>query len=226
MLAYVSVHVLGGFPGRVKMPAYRSRLVPCLHFVTDELPKTVRQQATLFEAIKGGATTIQLRANGEPERDVYHIAQKLKRELTGSDVTLIVNNHVAVAEALGIGLHIGQGDLPYQVARRLLGPNAIIGLSIEDEHQAEEARHWPLAYVGVGAFHSQTKPEFRPLGLEGIARIRSRMPLPIIAIGGITHDNAREAIEAGADGIAVIGAIANADDPAAAARGLIGAITN
>jgi thiamine-phosphate pyrophosphorylase len=136
---------------------------------------------------------------------------------------LIVNDRVDVALEIGAdGVHVGQQDMDAERARRLLGPGAIIGLSIETVEQARAAVSLDVDYLGVGpVFATATKMDAAPpLGLEGLAQVRAISRRPIVAIGGIGPQNVRQAIHSGADGVAVVSAICAADDPERTARQL------
>jgi thiamine-phosphate pyrophosphorylase len=134
---------------------------------------------------------------------------------------------VDIALAIGAsGVHVGQTDIDCGTVRRLVGPDAIVGLSIETVEQARAAVDFDIDYLGVGpVFATPTKTDAAPaLGLEGLARVRALSSLPIVAIGGLNAGNAGHAIEAGADGIAVVSAICAAADPESAARELRNAV--
>jgi thiamine-phosphate pyrophosphorylase len=177
----------------------------------------------------GGATLIQLRDKHGTTRAMVELARELKDLLKHYNVPLIVNDRVDVALAAGAdGVHVGQEDMAVEDARRLLGPDAIIGLSIKTEEQAAHGPVELINYAGVGgvfATSSKDNPD-PPIGVAGLARIagvlHSRAPkLPLCAIAGIEASNAGATIEAGADGVAVISALSLADIPAAdAAREL------
>lgn len=173
-------------------------------------------------AVDGGVTLVQLR---EKTLDIVTFAElgRAIKELLPPGVPLIINDSVEVAAAVGAdGLHVGQGDLPAEAARALLGPNATIGLSITAIEQMRKADVRFADYLGVGPiFASSTKPDAAaPLGLEGLALARTMTALPIVAIGGISAENATQTMAAGANGIAVVSAIMGAADAGAAARAL------
>jgi thiamine-phosphate pyrophosphorylase len=173
-------------------------------------------------AVDGGVTLVQLR---EKTLDIVAFAElgRAIKELLPPGVPLIINDSVEVAAAVGAdGLHVGQGDLPAEAARALLGPNATIGLSITAIEQMRKADVRFADYLGVGPiFASSTKPDAAaPLGLEGLALARTMTALPIVAIGGISAENATQTMAAGANGIAVVSAIMGAADAGAAARAL------
>jgi thiamine-phosphate pyrophosphorylase len=174
-------------------------------------------------AVDGGVTLVQLR---EKTLDIVAFAElgrAIKELLQPLGVPLIINDSVEVAAAVGAdGLHVGQGDLPTEAARALLGPNATIGLSITAIEQMRKVDVRFADYLGVGPiFASPTKPDAAaPLGLEGLALARTMTALPIVAIGGISAENATQTMAAGANGIAVVSAIMGAADAGAAARAL------
>ncbi len=175
-------------------------------------------------AVKGGVSVVQLREKELSTLDFYNEGLAVKRLLKGHDVAFIINDRVDVAMALDAdGAHLGQTDMPVEVARKLMGPGKIIGLSVEKmEHVSHESvQH--ADYLGVSPiFVTSTKPELeKAWGLEGLKRVRSATDMPLVAIGSINANNAEAVIEAGADNVAVVSAITSADDPEAAAREIV-----
>ena len=176
-------------------------------------------------AVRGGVTAVQLREKACPTREFLDLARRLKDKLDNAGVPLLINDRADIALAAGAaGAHFGQDDLPFPDARRLLGPGAFIGLSIETPGQAAEAEGWDAAYLGVSpVFATPTKTDAKtPWGLEGLRWLRTLTRHRLVAIGGINAANAADVLEAGADGLAVVSAICSADDPEAAARALRG----
>jgi thiamine-phosphate pyrophosphorylase len=179
----------------------------------------------------GGASLIQLRDKLGETRAMVETARAIKSAL-GGRAPLLINDRVDVAlAARADGVHLGQEDMAAIDARRLLGPHALIGLSIKTIAQAEAAPIEFLDYVCVGGVFATSSKDNRepPIGVEGFRAIlsvlRERTPdLPVGAIAGIDASNAGELIEAGADGVAVISALSLTSDPAAAARGLRGVV--
>lgn len=172
-------------------------------------------------AVAGGATMAQLREKTLPTRAFIEEARALKDRLAPLGVPLVINDRADVALAIGAdGLHVGQDDMPYAMARALMGPDKIIGMSITalDQLDAEDAR--AADYLGVGPIFAQaTKADAAPpLGLSGLAAARRLTARPLMAIGGVAVDNARALRDAGADGLAIVSAIIAADDPQAATR--------
>ena len=186
------------------------------------VPTTVR------EAVRGGVTIVQLRDKQASARALFDMAVRLRRELEGTGVPLIVNDRVDVALAAGAhGVHLGQSDLEVSEARRLAGPDFWIGLSASTASDIARANELPpgtVDYLGIGpVFATSTKLDARePLGLEQLARLRDGTDLSCLAIGGITSENAAAVWATGVDGLAVASAICAADDPRAAAAAFVG----
>lgn len=153
----------------------------------------------------GGATLIQLREKQMPALEFYQQAIAAVNE---SDARLIINDRVDVAQAAGAhGVHLGQDDMPPDAARRLLGDQAIIGYSTHSVAQAQLALSLPVDYIAIGPiFETASKTDTAAtLGLEGLQAVRRAIGnVQLVAIGGISHANARQVIEAGADSVAVI----------------------
>jgi thiamine-phosphate pyrophosphorylase len=178
--------------------------------------------------VSGGATLIQLRDKHGSTRRVIEEARAIRTALAATGVPLVINDRVDVAlAAQADGVHVGQDDMRAEDARRLLGPKAIIGLSIKTVAQANAAPLDQLDYVGVGGVYataSKDNPD-PPIGITGlrdiVAALRARRrDLPICGIAGIDASNAAPVIAAGADGVAVISALSMQNDPEGAARQL------
>jgi len=182
--------------------------------------------------VAGGATLIQLRDKHGATRQMIEEARAIKAALAGSGVALVVNDRVDVAQIAGAdGVHVGQEDMRVEDARWLLGPNAIIGLSVKTVALANAAPLEHLDYVGVGGVYATTSKDNpdKPIGVDGLREIVAafrarRHSLPICGIAGIEAGNAAAVIEAGADGVAVISALSMKPDPEAAARELRGVV--
>jgi len=200
----------------------RSRPDYAVYLVTDSGLCAERGVAeTVRLAVAGGATVVQVREKTAPTEDFIALARAVKAVLAGTKVPLIINDNLDVALAVGAdGVHVGQSDTPAQEARAALGPEAIVGLSVETMDQAREAENLPVDYLGVSpVFDTPTKTDTAPAwGLDGLTKLRRSTRLPLIGIGGIGADNAADVIRAGADGVAVVSAICAAIDPAEAAR--------
>lgn len=195
-----------------------------LYLVTDRAMARDRPlDDVVNEAVAGGVTCVQLREKHSSTREFLQQAERVGRVLEGSGVPLIVNDRVDVALAVGAdGVHLGQQDMPYPVARALLGPDAIIGLSVESMADVEQANDWDVDYLGVSPiFETPTKRDTRgSWGLDGLARVRAMTRHPLVAIGGINWRNVADTVRSGADGIAVVSAISAAADPRRAAEDL------
>ncbi len=186
------------------------------------LPELARMLAA------GGATLVQLRDKRSDTRAMVETARAVKAALAPFHVPLLINDRVDVALAADAdGAHVGQTDMAPADARRLLGPKAIIGLSINTVALAEAAPIELIDYVGIGGVYATTSKDQKkpPIGVEGLARIvdafhRRDPRFPACAIAGITAANAAATIAAGADGVSVISALSRAPDPTAAARDL------
>ena len=182
--------------------------------------------ALVAAAVAGGCTLVQLRDKTSPTRVLVDTTRSLKAALAGSGVPLLVNDRVDVALAGGAdGVHLGQDDMDVRDARALLGPRAIVGLTLKSPAHAAALAGLSADYGcigGVFATTSKDNPE-PPIGLDGLAAVLAAgrsSGVPLGAIAGIDAGNAGTVIGTGADGIAVISALFNADDPALAARRL------
>lgn len=199
-----------------------------IYLITDEaMCSSAGVAATVVAAVEGGATVVQLRRPGAGGRALLAGTREL---VACSTVPVIVNDRVDVALAGGAGgAHLGQSDLPVPDARRLAGPGLLLGWSVTTVAQAEEASRWPpgtVDYLGVGpVYPTATKPDAStPLGLDGLRRIVSAVPLPCVAIGGIDASNAAAVMGAGVAGVAVVSAICGTPDPKEAAARLRDAV--
>ncbi len=156
----------------------------------------------------GGASLIQLREKQAPALEFY---QQALAAVNQGGAQLIINDRVDVAQAVGAhGVHLGQDDMPPDAARRLLGDQAIIGYSTHSVEQARQALRLPVDYIAIGPiFETPSKTDTSPtLGVDGLKAVRNAVgDVQLVAIGGISHANARAVIEAGADAVAVISAL-------------------
>ncbi len=195
-----------------------------LHLVTDRNLTLGRSLIDIVRAATaGGVSVVQLREKDCSTRDFVELGRAVCAELNKLNIPLIINDRIDVALAVGAdGVHIGQSDMPYTMARELMGPDALIGLSVETPEQAAAAQHLDVDYLGLSpVFSTTTKADIAPpLGLAGVRRIRTESRHRLIAIGGINQDNAIDVINAGADGLAVVSAICSAKDPQTAAANL------
>lgn len=171
---------------------------------------------------RAGAPLLQLRAKATPTRDFCDLARAIQDVAATHAARLILNDRADIARLVGAaGVHLGQTDLHPDDARRILGPNAIVGFSTHNESQVGEADALDsVDYIGFGPiFPTASKANPDPCqGLEGLRRVRRLTSLPIVAIGGITSKTAAGVQAAGADAVAMIGAIASSDEPASVLR--------
>jgi thiamine-phosphate pyrophosphorylase len=177
--------------------------------------------------VRGGGRLVQVRAKTAADGAFLTLAREAAAAARAGDAVLLVNDRPDVALLAGAGgVHLGQDDLAPRDARRVLPRGSLVGLSTHDDAQVEAADGEPVDYVAVGpVFATRTKRDPHPaIGLAGVRAARARTRLPLVAIGGITADNAGAVIEAGADGVAVVSAVLSEDDVAAAVRRLRSAI--
>ena len=176
------------------------------------------------EAVEGGVTMVQLREKDIATRDFIALALRLKDVLKPYGVPLIINDRVDVALASDAeGVHIGQSDMPYAIARKLLGPSKIIGLSVENFEHIEEANSLDVDYIGVSpVFATPTKTDTaEPFGLDGLRKAVRMSVHPTVAIGGMNERTAADVMACGTNGIAVVSAIVCAPDPKESSKNLL-----
>jgi len=202
----------------------RPKLDPTLYLVTDpDLGGGRPLTEIVAAAVQGGVTLVQLRDKHAEGRALLEQARALRALLDPLGVPLLINDRVDVAVAAGAsGCHLGQTDLPAPAARAMLGADAIVGVSMDAVEQARAVDAEDVDYVADGPFAATaTKADAgAPIGAAGLSAIRALTPLPLVAIGGVNEGNLAGAIEAGADGIAVVSAIMAARNPGDAARHL------
>jgi thiamine-phosphate pyrophosphorylase len=201
----------------------KSKVEYRLYLVTDDGIKDTAAFCKKVElAIAGGATLVQLREKTATSREFYELALRVKEITHRAGIPLIINDRLDIALAVDAdGLHIGQEDLPVTVARRLLGPDKILGVTAATVADALAAQEKGADYLGSGAVYpTGTKPGKAVLPMEILTQIKKAVHIPVVAIGGITALNIGFVRQAGVDGAAVVSAIMNSSDPAAAAREL------
>jgi thiamine-phosphate pyrophosphorylase len=199
-------------------------IVRGVYLVTDRaLCGNKSLEEVVFRSLQGGVMCVQLREKDVSTRFFVEEARKIKALTAQFRAPLIINDRIDVALAgEADGVHIGQEDMPYAVARNLMGPQAIIGLSVETWDDVVQAEELDVDYLGVSPiFETPTKTDTKGnWGLEGLARIKAYSRHPLVAIGGLNASNAADAVMAGAEGIAVVSAICAAPDPLHASREL------
>ena len=185
--------------------------LPKVYPITDRNISSLSHEEQVRRLIAGGATLIQLREKTGSPRAFFEDAAAALRRARDAGVTLVINDRVDIALALGAdGVHLGQTDMPVTAARRLLGSRAIIGYSTHNLAQATAALDLPIDYLALGPiFETRSKENPDPIaGLEAIRNVRRvAASLPLVAIGGIQRSNLQEVLSAGADSTAVISAI-------------------
>ncbi|MGR9236675.1 thiamine phosphate synthase (plasmid) [Rhizobium leguminosarum] len=172
-------------------------------------------------AVAGGATMVQLRDKHAATIGMIETGRALKQALEGTGALLIVNDDVEAAIAIGAdGLHIGQEDMDAHKARTMIGPDMILGLSVETAPLAAAVDPGLVDYTGVGpVFATPTKADHKqPIGFDGLAKLVKASPVPSVAIGGLKADHVAQVFAAGAKGVAVVSAICGTPDPEAATR--------
>jgi thiamine-phosphate pyrophosphorylase len=195
-----------------------------LYLVTDRGLSRGRPTLEIVSAaVAGGVTVVQLREKTAETREFVEEALAIRAYLKERKIPLIINDRIDVAQAVSAdGVHLGQKDMPIELARKIVGDSMIIGISAESVADAVAAQEAGADYLGVSPIYATpTKTDTAPaLGLEGLRQIRESVDLPLVGIGGLKAENAARVIEHGADGVAVVSAIVSADDPEQAARSL------
>lgn len=184
-------------------------------------------EEVVSEAVAGGVTMVQLREKDTSTGEFIRLACKLTDLLRPLGIPLIINDRVDVALATDAdGVHIGQSDMPYEIARKLLGPDKIIGLSVENMNDLLRANELDVDYIGISpVYGTPTKTDTaEPFGLDGLRKAVELSVHPTVAIGGMNASTISDVIAAGADGVAVVSAISSADSPRLAANELMNII--
>lgn len=208
------------------IPAKGAHVLGRLYYIAsykghDEPARTLALISLVLDA---GVPCVQVRAKDCSDRQRYEISERAVKLCHEAGATCIINDRVDIALAVGAdGAHVGPEDLTVGVARRLLGEGPTLGASARIAADAHKAVAAGASYLGVGpCYPTSTKDGLpNPIGAAGLAAVAAAVALPVLAIGGVTVDRIPELLEAGAYGIAVVGAIAMASDPAAAARQLL-----
>ncbi|MBI5306769.1 MAG: thiamine phosphate synthase [Planctomycetes bacterium] len=178
---------------------------------------------TVALALKGGVKAVQLREKGLATRELYTLANELRKMTSDFGAGLFINDRVDIALAVDAdGVHLGWQSLPVPVARGLLGVKKLIGISTHNRQEALQARNNGADYITFGpVFYTPSKAGIlTPVGVEALRRLKDEIRLPIVALGGINEGNVEAVLESGVEGIAVISSILSADDAEKASRGL------
>lgn len=196
-----------------------------LYLVTD---RSILKGEDIFsateKALRGGVTLVQLREKEISSLDFYNLALKMKDLVNSYNVPLIINDRLDIALAVDAdGLHIGQEDLPLTIARRLLGPSKILGYSVSNIEEAIFGEENGADYLGAGpVYPTGSKSDAgNPIGAEGLQKIKERVSIPVVGIGGIGTGNITEVKRTGIDGVSLISAILGSKDIEGTSRALI-----
>lgn len=200
-----------------------------LYLVTNSTDKRNQEFLNIVEdSLKGGVSVVQVR---EKELDLIPFYEKAKavKEITDKfDVPLIINDRLSIAIALGAdGAHVGQDDIDGAVSRDILGPDRILGISASTVEEAVKAEEDGADYIGCGAvFPTSTKDDADSVDIEEFKKIKKAVSIPVVAIGGIKENNVKELKGSNADGIAVVSAIMDSDNPEKTSENLLNEFKN
>lgn len=194
-----------------------------LYLVTDKSDDVDKFLKTIEEGIKGGVTVVQIREKTADTLDFYKLALKVKQITTKYNVPLIINDRVDVALAIDAdGVHVGQSDMPCDITRKLIGPDKILGVSAHNIEEAKKAEKDGADYLGSGAvFPTPTKDDANRITKEELKEIVESVNIPVVAIGGITIENADELTDTGIEGFSVVSAIMSSENPKKSAEELL-----
>ena len=186
-----------------------------LYLVTDKSDDVEKFLKTIEEAIKGGVSVVQIREKTAETLDFYNLALKVKEITEKHNVPLIINDRVDVALAVDAeGVHVGQSDMPCDVTRALVGPDKIVGVSAATIEEARKAESDGADYIGAGAvFPTATKDDAPKITKKDLKEIVESISIPVVAIGGITLNNAHELNDTGIAGLSVVSAIMSSENP-------------
>ena len=194
-----------------------------VYLVTDRRNKTDDEFLNIIEeAIKGGTTIVQLREKTASTKEFYDLALKVKEITSKYGVPLLINDRIDIALAVGSeGVHIGQDDMPADIAREIIGEDKILGVSASTVEEAKKAEIDSADYIGSGAvFPTSTKDDADSVSKEELKKIIDSIDIPVVAIGGITVENASTLKGSGIAGVSVVSAIMSAEDPKEASEKL------
>ena len=186
-----------------------------LYLVTDNSDDVEKFLNTIEEGIKGGVTVVQIREKTADTLDFYNLALQVKEITKKYDIPLIINDRVDVALAIDAdGVHVGQSDMPCNITRKLIGPDKILGVSAATIDEAKKAEIDGADYIGTGAvFPTKTKDDAPSVTKQELKEIVESINIPVVAIGGITLDNANQLTDTGIAGLSVVSAIMSSENP-------------
>jgi len=184
-----------------------------LYLLTDTTIARLSHIQIVRKALSAGVRTIQLREKNISKKELYKVAVSIQEIVIKYRAKLIINDYVDIAKAVDAdGVHLGQEDMPVEEARKVLGKQKVIGISTHSLAQAVRAERAGADYIGFGPiFQTSTKDAGRPKGINGLRKIRKRILIPVVAIGGITWENVHEVLESGADACAIAAGILSGD---------------
>ena len=194
-----------------------------IYLVTDRRNKTDEEFLNIIEeAIKGGTTVVQLREKTASTKEFYDLALRVKEITSRYGVPLLINDRIDIALAIDSeGVHIGQDDMPADIAREIIGEDKILGVSASTVEEAKKAENDSADYIGSGAvFPTATKDDADSVSKEELKEIVDSIDIPVVAIGGITVENASSLKDSGIAGFSVVSAIMSAEDPKEASKKL------
>lgn len=203
------------------MMSYRNDFDLSIYLVADVSACKGRTiEDVVAAAVRGGVTMVQFREKTAPEKVIRRHIGILQDVLQGTGVPLIVNDHVTIAAEMGAdGVHVGQGDMSARDAREIMGVDKIVGLTAYTQAHYDVVDAGVVDYVGTGPyFPTKTKPDKSVLGADGFRALVRTAPVPVVGIGGITHENVGEVIQNGAHGVAMMRGLSEAEDVEEAAR--------
>ncbi|KEI79883.1 thiamine phosphate synthase [Clostridium botulinum] len=196
-----------------------------LYLITDRRFLKGRQLKKVVEdAILGGITIVQVREKDVSTREFYNVAKEVKEVTDYYRVPIIINDRLDIAQAIDAnGVHLGQKDMPLNIAREILGKDKIIGISVGNVKEALEAQNNGADYLGIGTiFPTGSKKDVDAIiGIDGLSKIKDSISIPSVAIGGINKTNFKDVLKTGIEGISVISAILDEDDIKLAANNLL-----
>jgi thiamine-phosphate pyrophosphorylase len=203
---------------------HRQKIDYSLYLVTDKALSLGRSNLEIIRAaVEGGVTVVQLREKQATTKGFYEEGLKIREFLKLNGIPLIINDRIDIAQALDAeGVHLGQDDMPVNIARLILGPYKIIGASVFTPEEARAAESEGADYLGLSPiFVTETKPELtEQVGIESISLVSRSVRIPVVGIGSMNKANAYAAVRAGLDGVAVVSAICSQKDPKAAATAI------
>ncbi|AVQ39542.1 thiamine phosphate synthase [Clostridium botulinum] len=196
-----------------------------LYLITDRRFLKGRELKKVVEdAILGGVTIVQVREKDVSTREFYNVAKEVKEVTDHYKVPIIINDRLDIAQAIDAhGVHLGQKDMHLNIARRILGKDKIIGISVGNIKEALEAENNGADYLGIGTiFPTGSKKDVDAIiGIDGLSKIKNNISIPSVAIGGINKTNFKDVLNTGIEGISVISAILGEDDINIAANNLL-----